>query len=240
MLMLAALCLSACGGPDGDIDQQLQLLAEQRAVWLTEREEPLYGACDFAVTDLDHNGRLELIVTSIQGMDARSHSDFYEVNGTLDSLTLCTADWPEDCAQPDLLGQELITVYFDEEQVRYYYIFADYTAVSAEESVQGCDALWLQDGAVGLRTLARAVTVHRQPDDRVDWLPSTRYYDEAGQEINEAQYEATADGAFAGMERQSVLLGWLGQPFAALRDLDGEALCALLRQSYDRFSGNEV
>ncbi|WP_333652141.1 hypothetical protein [Lacrimispora sp.] len=46
------------------IENQLHIIAENSSIWLNNTED---GASGFAVTDLDHNGRLEIIFSSLQG-----------------------------------------------------------------------------------------------------------------------------------------------------------------------------
>ena len=66
-----------------NIEKQIELLADSVELWAgTMNSEGIDYF--FTVTDMDRNGRLELIVSSRQGTGLYTYSDYFEVNDTFD------------------------------------------------------------------------------------------------------------------------------------------------------------
>ena len=91
-----------------DADDQLAVIARTRNQWVNDPDyaDEMY---QFAIADLDHDGRLELIVSNCGGTGIYTYSRFYRVeeNGTLKELK---TSFVEGDSQPDLIADEL-TVY---------------------------------------------------------------------------------------------------------------------------------
>ena len=77
-----------------DVKKQLTIIAENKDMWITELEyaDEVYR---YAISDLDHNGRYEVIVSNMGGTGLYTYSRFFEVNETYDGLVECTTDFME-------------------------------------------------------------------------------------------------------------------------------------------------
>ncbi len=76
-----------------DIDSQLQLIADSFDVLSADLEENLFPMDPmFTVADLNHNGRLEIIISDIQGSGKFSYTRYYEVSEDYSSLVLMTVN----------------------------------------------------------------------------------------------------------------------------------------------------
>ena len=65
-----------------EISAQLSLIAANASVWV---QDASYGTVyQYTVTDLDQNGRLEVIAASLQGTGLYTYSCFFEVNEARD------------------------------------------------------------------------------------------------------------------------------------------------------------
>lgn len=66
------------------VDEQLQVIAENRSRWCPDLE---YAGelCQYAVADLDRNGRYEVIVSDMAGTGLYTYSRFFEINDSYDS-----------------------------------------------------------------------------------------------------------------------------------------------------------
>lgn len=68
---------------DLNIEKQLQVIVDNYE-WKCPQSD--YVSHMFSITDLDQNGRLELIVSRLEGLDWYTYSDYYEVNKELNGL----------------------------------------------------------------------------------------------------------------------------------------------------------
>lgn len=71
-----------------DFEDQIKLLADSQSQWQQPEEPgtPYY----YAVTDLDRNGRLEILAMSTQGTGVFTYGKIYEVNNSGSALAECS------------------------------------------------------------------------------------------------------------------------------------------------------
>lgn len=252
-LLLTAIALAGCGataamsGPSSapaqsasqseataaaqpDCSVQLQLLAEQAAVWAGDTEltaEPYF----YAVTDLDQNGRLELVQASCQGTGLYTYTQIWEVNADATEIAPCPFSAPEGDSQPDLITDP-DAVYFDEAEHRYFYIFRDDIRNGAAEYWQSRFALSLQDGTVQITLLTQSHSLYSADSSAV-----TTYTDAAGNAIDEAAYNTAAETAFVGLTPLHATIGWTDAAVSEqLAGLRSEGIKAILERSWEGFS----
>ena len=101
-----------------DCEDQLRTLAACRGLWI--RSDPQYYY-NYAVTDLDQNGRLELVVTVSRDGDQGSVTEVWEVNEAGDGVDPCT----EVLSSTAALTVETAEVCFDAPSDTYTYLFPD-------------------------------------------------------------------------------------------------------------------
>lgn len=79
---------------------QLQIIAKNKELWLDglNDEDAVY---QYAVTDLDGNGRKEIIVSQKEGTENYIYSRIFQVNDSYDGLEECGTDFAEGASQPD-------------------------------------------------------------------------------------------------------------------------------------------
>lgn len=101
-----------------DREDQLRTLAACRGLWI--RSDPQYYY-NYAVTDLDQNGRLELVVTVSRDGDQGSVTEVWEVNEAGDGVDPCT----ETLSSTAALAVETAEAFFDAPSDTYTYLFPD-------------------------------------------------------------------------------------------------------------------
>lgn len=161
---------SAAAKPDRE--DQLQTLAACRGLWI--RSDPQYYY-NYAVTDLDQNGRLELVVTVSKGMEQGSVTEVWEVNEAGDGVDPCT----EALSSTAALAVETAEVCFDAPSDTYTYLFPD-TVAGAEEK----HSLVLKNGVIeaedelpaGQQTLTAAFLWQAPFHDEIDVLTQEDWY----------------------------------------------------------------
>jgi len=180
--------------------EQKQFLLDRYEDWrFPEGPEPWF----YAFTDLDHNGRLEVLVASTQGSGIFTYADCREVNAAFDGLDACTADYAgeEFFAWPEIIVEEA-PCYYDSATGLYHYLFTDLTRVGAAQHYETLCDLVLSDGKLGYQPLASRET---QVDEGGTHVLCTNA---AGNAISEAEYEAWPSTFYAGMGQGSQSFAW--------------------------------
>lgn len=163
------------------VDEQLSALAQCGEQWFQGSEFDHYNFC---VTDLDQDGRLELIVASMQGSGLFTFFSIYRVqDGSLQALTAAAHTEP---LLPDLIVQSA-PVY--EEDGRYYYHFEDVSRNGVTEGMKD-NVLFCLDA-----------------DE-----PTVSYYDAEKVQIDEAAYERIVGDPMPDAKRWSAAFRWISAP----------------------------
>lgn len=166
-LLLAALLLTGCSrapaqvtepevstAPDpSSYQEQIKLLMSQVDTWkvLSEEAETYY----YAVTDLDRNGRLEIVAASTQGTGFYTYGTVHEVSADFTDVHECMTPCKQDEDLPEIIMDSTPAAY-DQDSGCYDYLFTNDTRNGAAESYQSIVALRLQDGVVTCTTLANS------------------------------------------------------------------------------------
>ncbi len=214
------------------VQEQLELIADSIDQWALPMEyaNEVY---EYAVTDLDNNGRLEIITANMGGTGIYTYSNFYEVNETYDGLTLCERDVTEGESQADI-GTESVQAYHDSETGTVYYVFEDYIKNGAAEHYEVQIAISLVDGKVSEETLAIRSEIY----DADNGL-TISHQNAAGEEVTAEEYEGIADTVFAGMEKREAQFGWCvyqgTDGIEEFRGLEREEMLEVLTKSYEGF-----
>ena len=185
-------------GQSGIYDQ-LYIIAENKEMW-TEELEFANDVYQYAVTDLDRNGRYEVIVSDIGGTGYYTYSRFFEVNEDYDGLVECTTDFVEYDSQPDIISSTLET-YIDEKGEFHYAVY-DMLKNGAAEYYENVRELILRDGKIITNYIANKSTIYE------DATPVITCEDSAGNSLTEQEYEEAAENYFAGYQKTTTSLGW--------------------------------
>ena len=146
ILFATALLLAGCSSPapqavtepetvtepdPADPQEQIKLLANSVDIWRVPNDleyEPYY----YTVTDLDHNGRLEIIGASTQGTGIYTYGVVYEVGADFSSVQECMTPCKENSDLPELIMNSAPAAY-DEAAHSYDYLFTNDTRNGAAE-----------------------------------------------------------------------------------------------------------
>lgn len=186
--------------PSGkSLSEQLQVIAECRDLWMQETEFAS-DFCQCAVTDLDHNGRYEIIVTEVTGTGIYTYSRFYEVNESYDGLNECETDFAEGDSQPDIVSDTLET--YTDGQGHYFYAVYDLIRNGAAQYYENVRALTLSDGRICTAPIAYRTTIYDEG------VPTVTCEDADGNTITEEEYESAAENYFAGYSKSTTSVVW--------------------------------
>ncbi|MBP5168313.1 MAG: hypothetical protein ILP14_03830 [Oscillospiraceae bacterium] len=182
------------------------------------------AAWRYAVTDLDHNGQLELIAAALHPVDRSNNLKVWELSADNSSFTECTTVVPEGESFPDIISNSADT-YYDAESDTWYYLFLDHIMLSDANVYDVNCSVKLKDNSISYEQHAISHT------EVVNGAMSTSYMDNNGLSISPDAYNDAAVNAFAGAERSSTNFDWF-------RFEDASEL-TVLKDSYAVFSGEK-
>ena len=181
-------------------EQQYQLLMDQHEKW-----EFMEYSWWYTFTDLDHNGRLEVIADYIAGSSFLTYSHCFEVNENMDGIVSCLTG---NQNYSILQIQEELPCYFDASSGLYYYINEHRFNISgAMHHSVSTEALCLHNGF-----MERIGLSYKQVDYE-NYATSNEVLtlllkDGDGNVITEDEYNTLVDRRFAGMEKSMLPLIW--------------------------------
>ena len=222
-VLVFALCLSACGGASGSVPQSdagspsdspypVNLIPQEKQIQILEANRPLWAFHEFyespwyyAYTDLDLNGRLEVIAASIQGSGVFTYVNYYEVRADgsgIDNLYHSDVeiegpdDWPE-------IVVDSLPCYYDVAEDRYWYPCEGVTHDGYAHQYYAWQALSLKDGVADWEFIASR---------NVDWdengSDTTECRDAQGNVISLEDYDSAVERRFAGMQAMELKMSW--------------------------------
>ena len=144
LLLTVAAVGSATAFAAGDIGSQISLISSQMS---TLKQNDTAKNWYYAVTDLDHNGRLEFIAAAQHPADRSTNMKVWEVSEDGASLAPCRLDILEEETFPDILTDNVDT-YHDGQANTWYYLLND-TLVLADNDVYTIKtSITLKDGTL--------------------------------------------------------------------------------------------
>ena len=155
----------------------------------------------YTVTDLDHNGRLELIATTIQGDGRTSLVKLWEVGADLNSVAECRVVVPEDESFPDILAENADTFYNPGNDL-WNYTFYDRIVLSPEETYYARCAVTFANGVLSFEQLAVQHTTI------TGGASVTEYMDNDGNIISAEQYNNAGLSSTVELIRSNTNFGW--------------------------------
>ncbi len=215
------------------LEDQLAVIARYANLWMQKE----YGddlTQYYAVTDLDHNGRLEIITTSgPQGSGAFSSNHYYQVSADGNCLRQITAS----ISDIDLLDR-MQTVYIDRKTNTYYYPASDYASGGFGARYCWYGAMVLDRGMLTSRTYAEVGMTLSKNGKKEVWYGSS-YLDGKEQSIKEKEFDEKkiADQFFDGLEKEPVCISWFS--IRGKKNLSEEKILEKVTRSYQDFLKKE-
>lgn len=129
-----------------DIRRQLMVMANDGKAFkeFKDTDSTIY----YAVTDLDGDGWLELVVSTISGSGIYCYYNMYEVDEAGRKLVKWKQKIEQGESRADINNATEVNTYKDTDSGITYYLFEDYIRVSGEESYQLPRSLYIKDNVV--------------------------------------------------------------------------------------------
>ena len=223
-----------------DEEQQLDVLSAQNQIWEKNMsiEEAVAQDGKFAVTDLDHNGRMELLFTTTIGDEEIVETWGYEVNQTGDGASLLQFLNGSNTTQ---IGQSRVRMYFACQILKRHYIFETARWTPSMEGGWARDGklvgLCLENGVVRQELLGHFFEAHEKRD-----LPPVQilYSDGKANLIDEEAYKNLARKRYDGYHAFAVKMGWTPVTELAKAMGDQKKLREVFAKSYAEFHEEEL
>lgn len=212
-------------------NDQILLIARERATWLPN-EEWSSQSYNYAVTDLNQNGRLEILVSICQGTGIFTTTEVYEVSEDGESLIHCGNSMGEGASQADLMVDRA-PVYYNEGTGVYTYLFTDAMRSGYAWNGEELRAVSLTENVLTEEMIAG---ISNEWDEQGNG--TTTYYNAAGENIDEAAYQAAVGNYFEGCTEMEASFAWLMYNYEEAVSMETEVWEIILQISYEGFSLN--
>ncbi len=184
-------------------ETQKTILKNKQALWAfnSEYESPWF----YTFTDLDHNGRLEVIAACTQGSGFFTYARMYEVTADGTGIENCyhkdvqiegPDDWPE-------ITVESLPCCYDRAADRWYYLCENVTRDGAARYYSSWNALCLKNGVAEWEPLAYKETVWDENGNEIVTCTNAQ-----GAPVSAQEYDSAAARRFPGTESSTLSLNW--------------------------------
>lgn len=190
-------------------DKQIEVIAGSSKVWMKDINWDLSPwDMKYAVTDLNQDGRLELIVTTGEiGSGVFTYTFYYQMSEDYQSLVPCEGDYTED-SEPDIY-EESCKVYYDSEKETYQYFFHDYVWGGAGNGGTEEMLLSLWDNTINLKRLSG---MHQEWDEKAKKARKNYYiYTDKGEikDTDKRECKKSKRRAVKGLEQGKASFHWV-------------------------------
>ena len=222
------------------VNEQIKIIADSAQSWFGIIHNG--STYEYCVTDLDGNGRLELLCGGVGGSSSESMGGIYEINTAFDGVELCEGKI-YNC---DMTLKDEFFCRIDKETGKIYYEMQNGDRGSSNDFLGEKYAVILHNGKIEEIFLSSCYREHLVYED-VDVFDIKDYN---GNEITKEQHEAIYDTYFEGYEKKTVTFGWQEAEKLPYEEWykhesgnhimhkmpEKEELINLLTQSYKKFS----
>ena len=167
-------------GPDPA--DQVKLIAENRDLWLVTGPQADFTL--YAVTDMDENGRLELLSTVTEGTGQFSSTRFWEVSEDFSKLEPVTYDLDGAQSEADLGMEESFRAYKGE--LGNFVVARDQMANGSAENYYYEDFIVLREGVVNAGTISYCLVLAEDSNGDSEPEMHAYYYASAPRTISSA------------------------------------------------------
>ncbi len=193
LMLMLSFCTAAFAAEAPSAESQINTLFSSFA----SMKQPGPDIWSYAVTDLDHNGRLELLAACMKGADRRTSLLAWEV--TPDGTAV--AQIPTSGAYPDVIKGSADT-YHNLADGTWAYQFDDVAPHAAADLAENKCTVQLKDGKLSFSAFANKLISAQAGQSPIS------YFNGAGQAITPEDYNAAAANAFASSAKSSTCFDW--------------------------------
>lgn len=214
------------------VEAQRNLIANKASIWAAS--DTFYDRTMFAITDLNQNGRYEVILSSMGGTGMYTFSSYYEVNENYDNLIELMTNKEEGDSQLDIMVDSTLA-YYDANTGIWSYQFEDYTRIRMDEGYLRTSMLSLEDDTIIETILARYHVKTNLEDE--NGASTYEYTDGDNNEITKENYENILATSYSQQKPYTVTFGWIDRNSVSASDFT--LLLEKLEESSKQFTIKE-
>ena len=216
-----------------NVEKQIDVIMNNIDTWNLSTDEDIYAPYGYAITDLDQNGRLEIIASSCQGTGIYTYSNYYEVNESLNGLNKIERNVEEGSSEADIMIPT-VKVFINKATNEYHYIFDDLVKVGAAEYYENKQDIVLKNGKIYEKAIAYRNTVY------IDSNPNITLKDANNNEITAEDYEIIENKLFSTLELKLASIEWISTTDVDFSSVSGDELKDKLTESYKKFGFSNI
>lgn len=216
-----------------NVEKQIDVIMNNIDTWNLSTDEDIYAPYGYAITDLDQNGRLEIIASSCQGTGIYTYSNYYEVNESLNGLNKIERNVEEGSSEADIMIPT-VKVFIDKAANEYHYIFDDLVKVGAAEYYENKQDIVLKNGKLYEKAIAYKNTIY------TDSNPNVTLKDANNNEITAEDYEIIENKLFSNLELKLANIEWISTTDIDFSSVSGDELKDKLAESYKKFGFSNI
>ncbi len=213
LILVLSLCGMSFAAPvradDESTKAQLDLIYSNLA---SVKQNDSSGVWSYTVTDLDHNGQLE-ILAAMKDSNRNTFISAWEVNEEKTALVPCNLSVPQSQTFPYILAENADT-YYDSTSDTWAYMFYDNMVLNENAVYTFKYSVTFKDGIMSFAQLATQCT-----STVSGGYQQTSYLDANGTPITPEQYNAAGVNAFINAARSSTNFDWFGYAAASAERL---------------------
>lgn len=209
-------------------EKQLKVILDNQSMWSLASDGESHDTYGYAVTDLDQNGRLEIIASSCNGTGLYTHTKYYEVNENADGLTLITTNLKEDDIETYIMDTT-VKVFYDKAKNEYHYLFTNINRNDATSYNQGKYEIVLKNQKIMQNPLAYKNITYKENETYTEMAIS----DANGETLTDESYERYEYIHYKDMEYKLANIEWING--YTLDENDKTNLENELKKSFDAF-----
>lgn len=221
------------------VGNQLKTIAGYAEKWRKmESQDDPFESMNYAVTDLDQNGRLEIIASSgQQGSGRFTYTDYFQVNQAGDGLKKLKTS---SMAGSDIV-KNISTAYFDPDIREYHYITSDFASAGAAVGYYtAVTSLTLRGNKIVDEPLGYKDVVVKNGKEKPQYFytysqeGNTDSPEKRKMRASEFSVEEISSKAYAKCGKLSVNISWFSFE-RSLNDMTEEQMIYYLKRSYEAF-----
>ncbi|SDB12887.1 hypothetical protein [Eubacterium oxidoreducens] len=206
-----------------EVSDQIALIKENKDTW--NRADSEGEQYNYTVSDLDHDGYLEITTASMQGTGLYTYFTIYEVNEDKTGLVEQSYDAEEGESLPDIIETTVDTYTMADGTVNYAY--TDILRAGPADSYEIIGYLTLGDGKLTITPVATKYEMFETEEES-----TTTYADAEDKEITEDDYNAAMKNTFTGATKGTQKFLWISE-----EDWNDD-ITDQLTSAYETFTGN--
>lgn len=206
---------------DDTSEKQLAVILDNISKWSLTKELEQYDTYGYAITDLDRNGRLEIITSHCDGTGLYSYNKYYEVNESLDGINELTTNLKDEDIQTYIMDAT-VKVFYDAIKNEYHYVFTNVNRNGAAEYNEAKYGVVLKDGKITQKLLASKDIIYKNGGEDIDIIIKNA----DGEELTDESYERYEYIHFKDYEYSLASIEWV---------MNGDGTKSELEKSYNNF-----